>query len=233
MINYFREKPYRIFYLIFFVLIYVSALLQAITPLGPLRIPAYIPEKVKIDLGKPTEELVEGYFGENFFYPRGRQEGWMRNHGLIVLNNISPTNLKVDLIFNVKSYRGRRYLRVSLSEQVIKRIRLDEDWQTVRLDELILKPGELFLYFYAPEGAQKAPELGSGKNEEVSMVFRNFKVKFWTDYTSKEKAEIIKQRIFNFINNINYVYTSVVAFIFLLIAFALHAYLALSSEERA
>lgn len=233
MINYFRERPYRIFYLIFFVLIYFSALLHGITPLGALRVPTYVPEKVKIDFGKPIGKLVEGYFGENFLYPRGSQEGWMKNHGLVILDNKSPTDLKINMSFQALSYRRDRVLKISFDEQVFKEIQLSERWQTVKLNELLLKPGELILYFYTPEGTQKAPELGLNGEKQVSVALRDFKVKPRTDYSSKEKTRITKQKIFNFINNINYVYTSVIAFILLLIAFVLHAYSALSSEERA
>jgi len=222
MNSYFREKPYRIFYLGFFVLIYFSALLQGVTPLGSLRMPAYVPEKVRVDLGRSAQERVNGYFGENFLYPIGFRGAWMMNHGLLVLDNASPTDLKVNLGFRVFSYR-QRTLRISAGRRVLKRSKLVEGWQTVKIPRLMLEPGELLLYFYSPEGTEDRTELGLGEDKEVSVALKDFNLEPVSDYTFREKARIAKQKAFDFINHINYVYTSVIAFLSLLIALALHA----------
>jgi hypothetical protein len=231
--TYFKDEPHRIFYAVFFVLIYLGALLQTVTPLGPSRMPAYVPEKVKINIGGSLKGRVEGYFGENFLHRGNSEEGWMTNHGLIVLNSLWPTDLKIDLSFQTFSYGGNRTLRVSVGKHVIEKFGLVERWQKRDPLELLLEPGETLLYFYTPEGTESASELGLGEDQKVSIALRNFRVEpAQADYSFKQKIRIVKQRIFSFINHINYVYTSVVAFLFLLVALALHALSALSGEQR-
>lgn len=193
------------------------------TPLGSVKIPAYLPEKVKVDNRRAEKELADIYLGENFIFPKGSKEAWMTNHGLLVLDNASPTDLKVNLGFRVFSYR-QRTLRISAGRRVLKRSKLVEGWQTVKISRLMLEPGELLLYFYTPEGTQKAPELGLSEDKGVSVAFKDFSVEpAQSGYTFREKARIVKQKAFDFINHINYVYTSVIAFLSLLIALALHA----------
>ena len=146
----------------------------------------------------------------------------MMNHGLLVLDNASPTDLKVNLGFRVFSYR-QRTLRISAGRRVLKRSKLVEGWQTVKIPRLMLEPGELLLYFYSPEGTEDRTELGLGEDKEVSVALKDFNLEPVSDYTFREKARIAKQKAFDFINHINYVYTSVIAFLSLLIALALHA----------
>jgi hypothetical protein len=230
-VKYFREKSYRLFYLLFFVLIYSSALVRAIVPPQVLKLPAYVPQKVKVKFRETSNDSVRAYLGENFLVGRSG-EVWMTNHGLVVLDNVSPTDLKVDLSFRVLSDR-KRALRISANERVLERVRLAQGWQKVKIKRLMLEPGELLLYLYSPEGTQRMAELKLGADRELSVALKDFELDPVVDYTFGERVRIVKQRMFNFINHINYVYTSVVAFVFLLVALVLHAKSALSSERKA
>lgn len=232
--SYFREKPYRFFYWSFFILIYLSASLQAVTPLAVIpKAPLYLPEKRSILFSDSRAKgQIKAYYGENFFYPENKPEVWMKNHALVVLENLTNRKIKIDLRFWVKSYLHERTLRIKTGDRVLKWVKVAVFPKKTILPKIALEPGEQAIYFYTPEeSAVVGKEFGFKREQEISLAFSSFRVVSLNseEYTLKEKLEIAKQEILHLIDQINYVYLTIAAFVMLAIAFGLHIYFGLKT----
>jgi len=155
----------------------------------------------------------------------------MKNHALVVLENLTERKIKIDLRFWVRSYLQKRSLRIKIGNKILKLVKMTPFPKEVILAKITLEPGEEPIYFYTPEKPEVAgKELGFKKAQEISLALSDFRIVPLgpEEYTLKEKLEIAKQKILYLIDRINYVYLTVVAFAFLAIAFGLHIYF---SEE--
>jgi hypothetical protein len=205
----------------------LSALFQAVTPLAVLpKAPIYCPEKKEIKFVSPSAaSQIKGYFGENFYYPKGDKSVWMSNHAFLILDNLSHQDIKADVSFRVRSLGSEREFQVRLGDATLKKLNVGTDLEKIIIPKLKLEPGETLIYFYTPQDLERAPdEFKLGKGMEISLGFEDFKIKplDLEHYTTKEKLKMVKQEILHLIDSINYVYTSIVAFILLGVALVLH-----------
>ncbi|MDI6892739.1 MAG: hypothetical protein QMD08_07150 [Actinomycetota bacterium] len=238
LVGYFKERPYRAFYWGALVLVYLSALFQAVTPLAVLpKAPIYCPEKREIQFVSPSAaSRIKGYFGENFYYPGGDEGVWMSNHAFIILDNLSHQDVKANVSFRVRYLGLERELQVRLGDSVLKELNVGTDLEKIVISKLKLEPGETLVYFYTPQDLEKAPdEFKLGEGTEVSLGFDEFKIEplGFEHYTTKEKLKMVKQEILHLIDSINYIYTSIAAFILLGVALALHFIHFLKESDRA
>lgn len=227
LVGYFKERPYRAFYWGALVLFYLSALFQAVTPLAVLpKAPIYCPEKKEIQFVSPSvASQVKGYFGENFYYPEGDKDVWMSNHAFLILDNPSHQDIKANVSFRVRSLGSERELQVRLGDSVLKKLNVGTNPREIVIPKLKLESGETLVYFYTPQDLERAPdEFKLGKETEISLGFGEFKIESLglEHYTTREKLKMVKQEVLHLIDSINYVYTSIVAFILLGVALVLH-----------
>lgn len=227
LVGYFKERPYRAFYWGALVLFYLSALFQAVTPLAVLpKAPTYCPEKKEVQLVNSLgASQIMGYFGENFYYPEGDESTWMSNHAFIILDNLSHQDIKANVSFRVRSLESERELQVRLGNSVLKKLNVGTNPREIVIPKLKLEPGETLVYFYTPQDLERAPgEFKLGKETEISLGFEDFRIEplGLEHYTRGEKLKMAKQGILHLIDSINYVYTSIVAFVLLGVALVLH-----------